>query len=120
MRLGLGGSKVECPGMILVGDAASMTNPVSGEGVTYALETGEMAADHILDSRRGGRGFHIDPAEDSFRKKLVDRYQSYFRLGMLSVKYANKNALMRPALAVIAKRERWREHMIRALMHLKQ
>ncbi len=119
LRLGLGGSKVECPGMILVGDAASMTNPVSGEGVTYALETGEMAADHILGSRKNGRGFHIDPTEDSFRKKLVDRYQNYFRLGMLSVKYANKNALMRPALAVIAKRERWREYMIRALMHLR-
>lgn len=119
LRLGLGGSKVECPGMILVGDAASMTNPVSGEGVTYALETGEMAADHILGTCTGGKGFHIDPAADSFRKKLVDRYQSYFRLGMLSVKYANKNALMRPALAVISKRESWREYMIRALMHLK-
>src|SRR5512136_337669 len=114
LRLGLGGSKIECPGMILVGDAASMTNPVSGEGVTYALETGEMAANHILDSRTSSKGFHIDPARDSFRKKLVDRYQSFFRLGMLSVKYANKNALMRPALAVIAKRERWREYMIRA------
>ncbi len=119
LRLGLGGSKVECPGMILVGDAASMTNPVSGEGVTYALETGEMAADHILGSRRSGRGLHIDPVGDSFRKKLADRYQGYFRLGTLSVKYANKNALIRPALAVIARRERWREHFIRALMHLK-
>jgi flavin-dependent dehydrogenase len=65
---------VECPGMLLIGDAASMTNPVSGEGITYALETGEMAARHILDSRMNGRGFHIDPDEDSFRAKLVDRY----------------------------------------------
>ena len=119
LRLGLGGSKIECPGMILVGDAASMTNPVSGEGVTYALETGEMAANHILGSRTSAKGFHIDPAEDSFRKKLLDRYQSYFRLGMLSVKYANKNALMRPMLAAISRRQIWREQMIRALMHLK-
>jgi geranylgeranyl reductase family protein len=120
LRLGLGGSKIECPGMILVGDAASMTNPVSGEGVTYALETGEMAANHILDSRMNGKGYHIDPAEDSFRKKLLDRYQNYFRLGMLSVRYGNKNALMRPLLAAVSKRQSWREHMIRALMHLKQ
>lgn len=119
LRLGLGGSKIECPGMILVGDAASMTNPVSGEGVTYALETGEMAANHILASRTSGKGFHINPAADSFRKKLLDRYQSYFRLGMLSVKYGNKNALMRPLLAAVSKRESWREYMIRALMHLK-
>jgi len=106
--------------MILVGDAASMTNPVSGEGVTYALETGEMAANHILDSRTSAKGFHIDPSEDSFRKKLEDRYQSYFRLGMLGVKYANKNALMRPMLAAISRKQIWREQMIRALMHLKQ
>ncbi|HTP64371.1 MAG TPA: geranylgeranyl reductase family protein [Geobacteraceae bacterium] len=119
LRLGLGGSKVECPGMILVGDAASMTNPVSGEGITYALETGEMAAEHILDSRMSGKGFHIDPAEDSFREKLEKRYRSYFRLGTLSVKWANKNALMRPMLAAVSRRERWREHMIRVLMHLK-
>ncbi len=118
LRLGLGGSKVECPGMILVGDAASMTNPVSGEGVTYALETGEMAAQHILDGRRSGRGFRLDPAADSFRRKLVDRYQRYFQLGILTVKYANKNALIRPGLAVISKKESWREFMIRALMHL--
>ncbi len=74
---------------------------------------------HILGSRTSSKGFHIDPARDSFRKKLEDRYQSYFRLGILSVKYANKNALMRPVLAVISKRESWREYMIRALMHLK-
>lgn len=119
LRLGLGGSKIECPGMILVGDAASMTNPVSGEGITYALETGEMAANHILDSRMSGKGYHINPAEDSFRKKLADRYQNYFRLGTLSVKWGNKNVLMRPMLAAVSKKQRWREHMIRALMHLK-
>jgi menaquinone-9 beta-reductase len=118
LRLGLGGSKIECPGMILVGDAASMTNPVSGEGITYALETGEMAANHILDSRMNGKGYHIDPDEDSFRRKLLERYEHYFRLGTLSVKYGNKNAFMRPMLAAVSRKQRWRENMIRAMMHL--
>lgn len=119
LRLGLGGSKIECPGMILVGDAASMTNPISGEGITYALETGEMAAEHILKSRMSGKDFHIDPEEDSFRRKLLDRYQAYFRFGTLSVKYANKQMLMRPGLALISRKRLWREQMIRALMHLR-
>lgn len=119
LRLGLGGSRIECPGMILVGDAASMTNPISGEGITYALETGEMAANHILESRMSGKGYHINPEEDSFRKKLLDRYRDYFRFGTLSVKYANKHALMRPVLAAVSKKRVWREQMIRAMMHLK-
>lgn len=119
LRVGLGGSKIECPGMILVGDAASMTNPVSGEGITYALETGEMAAEHILESRMDGRGFHIDPAADSFRRKLEERYQHYFRLGMLSIKWGNRTSFMRPMLAVVSRHRRYREDLIRALMYMR-
>lgn len=119
LRVGLGASRIECPGMILVGDAASMTNPVSGEGVTYALETGEMAAEHILDSRMNGRGFHIDPGEDSFREKLVERYEHYFRMGTLSIKWGNRSSFMRPLLLAVSKRRKWREDLIRALMYLR-
>jgi len=119
LRVGLGGSKIECPGMILVGDAASMINPVSGEGITYALETGEMAAEHILESRMNGKGFHIDPAQDSFRKKLLDRYEHYFRIGMLSIKWGNRTSFLRPMLAVVSRHERYREELIRALMYMR-
>jgi geranylgeranyl reductase family protein len=119
LRVGLGGSKVECPGMILVGDAASMTNPVSGEGITYALETGEMAADHVLESRMTGRGFHIDPDEDSFRDKLTDRYQHYFNHGIMSIKWGNRTSFMRPLLAVTSKNPMFRRYLVRSLMYLK-
>jgi menaquinone-9 beta-reductase len=119
LRVGLGGSKVECPGMILIGDAASMTNPVSGEGITYALETGEMAAQHILDSRYSGKGLHIDPGEDSFRAKLVDRYGEYFKKGTNSIKWGNRTSFMRPLLAVMSRSRCRREYMVRSLMYLK-
>ncbi|HEY5527489.1 MAG TPA: geranylgeranyl reductase family protein [Candidatus Anoxymicrobiaceae bacterium] len=119
LRCGLGGSKVECPGMILVGDAASMTNPVSGEGITYALETGEMAAQHILDSRFANGSFHIDPDEDSFRQKLTDRYQHYFNHGIMSIKWGNRTSFMRPMLAFTSKNEYFRRYLVRSLMYLK-
>ena len=119
LRVGLGGSLVECPGMILVGDAASMTNPVSGEGITYALETGEMAADHILDSRMSGRGYHHDPSDDPFRPKLVERYGHYFDKGMRSIKWGNRPAFMKPLLYVMSRNQRRREYMVRALMYLR-
>jgi geranylgeranyl reductase family protein len=119
LRVGLHGSRVECPGLILVGDAASMTNPVSGEGITYAIETGLMAAEQILDSRMGGRGFHHDPNEDSFRLKLAERYQHYFDKGTRSIKWGNRPTFMKPLLYVMSRNQRRREYMVKALMYLR-
>jgi len=119
LRLGLGGSKAECPGMILVGDAASMTNPISGEGITYALETGEMAAEHILESRMSGRGIHHDPGEDSFRQKLVDRYQHYFNLGIKSIKWLDRVRVMKPGMAFVSHSHKRTDYMVRALMYMR-
>ncbi|MEJ7743689.1 MAG: hypothetical protein WKF73_14785 [Nocardioidaceae bacterium] len=34
-------------GMLLVGDAGGMVNPFNGEGIAYAMESGEMAAEAI-------------------------------------------------------------------------
>ncbi|MDD5748698.1 MAG: geranylgeranyl reductase family protein [Actinomycetota bacterium] len=119
LRVGLGGSKVECPGLILVGDAASMTNPVSGEGITYALETGEMAAEHILESRMSGRGIHHDPEEDSFREKLLSKYFHYFRTGIRSIRWGDRPIFMRPLLSVVSKSEKRSADLVRALMYLR-
>jgi len=119
LRVGLGGSKAECPGMILVGDAASMTNPVSGEGITYALETGEMAADHILGSRMSGRGIHHDPGEDSFKQKIVDRYEHYFNMGTNSIKWLDRTWVMKPGIAFASHRQKRREFVVRALMYMR-
>lgn len=119
LRVGLKGSKVECPGMILIGDAAGMTNPVSGEGITYALETGALAAEQVLDSRMDGRGLHHDPASDSFREKLEERYGHYFMLGTMSIKWGNRSSFMRPLMAAGAKSQRFRDYMVRSLMYLR-
>ncbi len=119
LRVGLGGSKIECPGLILIGDAASATNPVSGEGITYALETGEMAAEHILESRMSGRGYHHVPREDSFREKLISRYGNYFRKGWRCIRWGNRPMFMKPLLYVMSRSKERREYMVRALMYLR-
>ena len=41
------------PGALLVGDAASLVDPFSGEGVGNALVSGEMAARHVIEGRGG-------------------------------------------------------------------
>ncbi|MCL5962207.1 MAG: NAD(P)/FAD-dependent oxidoreductase, partial [Chloroflexi bacterium] len=42
--------------VLLVGDAAGLINPLTGEGVSYALRSGQIAAEAILDglSKSGG------------------------------------------------------------------
>lgn len=41
------------PGALLVGDAASLVDPFSGEGVGNALVSGEMAARHVIANEGG-------------------------------------------------------------------
>jgi menaquinone-9 beta-reductase len=49
------------PGYILLGDAASLIHPLSGEGISFAIESGRIAADILLDARirpaRKGRAY---------------------------------------------------------------
>lgn len=103
MRWGLGNNRIECPGLMLVGDAASLINPLSGEGISYALESGEMAAEHLLENR-GDSGFiYHDPNRNSFRKKLVDRYQKWFKRSARMYKMVITTPFLSPGLAVVSK-----------------
>ncbi|HEY7668467.1 MAG TPA: geranylgeranyl reductase family protein [Actinomycetota bacterium] len=65
------------PGLLLVGDAAGAVNPMNGEGIAYAMETAEIAAELIhesLVSRRPGIAM-MYPTE------LRQRYGRYFTIG---------------------------------------
>jgi flavin-dependent dehydrogenase len=41
-------------GVLLVGDAAGLVNPFNGEGIDYALESGELAAQAALAALSSG------------------------------------------------------------------
>jgi menaquinone-9 beta-reductase len=65
------------PGMLLIGDAAGAVNPFNGEGIAYAMETGELAAEVLHEALLRDR-----PAIAATYPQLVrDRYEPYFRLG---------------------------------------
>ncbi|MEZ5210302.1 geranylgeranyl reductase family protein [Gordonia sp. (in: high G+C Gram-positive bacteria)] len=44
-------SQVAGPNWMLIGDAAACVNPLNGEGIDYALETGRMAVELLAESR---------------------------------------------------------------------
>ena len=48
------GQRVSQGSVLLVGDAGSMIDPLTGEGIYYAIRSGMLAADAILQSREKG------------------------------------------------------------------
>jgi flavin-dependent dehydrogenase len=94
-------------GLLLVGDAGGMVNPFNGEGIAYALESGEMAADVITQalSRRTTNG--RERALLAYPTALDQRYGGYYTLGRVFVKaignpqvmkLATRHGLPRPTL----------------------
>ena len=68
-------------GLMLVGDSAGMVNPFNGEGISYAMESAEMAARAIVDAR--ARGFGSPGAElafQSYPNQVKQAWGGYYRL----------------------------------------
>ncbi len=45
------------PGWLLVGDAAGLVDPITREGIYFALQSGDIAADAVLDGHRVGETY---------------------------------------------------------------
>lgn len=54
LKMGMRGAKRHSQGLMLAGDAASMTHPISGEGVGYAIESGRLAASWAHEAHTSG------------------------------------------------------------------
>jgi geranylgeranyl reductase family protein len=100
-------------GLLLAGDAAGAVNPFNGEGISYAMETGRMAAETAADALARREG----PARESVLRRYPERlgaaYGRHHRLGvaflaLLSrpdvVRFATAHGLKRPALVNAALR----------------
>src|SRR3954453_1049387 len=82
-------------GALLVGDAGGMVNPINGEGIAYAMESGRLAAEIVAqavsesDSRRRERVLESYPAA------LEAEYGGYFTVGRLFVKAIGYPSVMK-------------------------
>ncbi|MEZ5800516.1 MAG: geranylgeranyl diphosphate reductase [Nitratireductor sp.] len=54
--------------VLLAGDAAGVVAPSSGEGIYYAMHTGDLAADAALETLRTGNPRHLAMARKRFKK----------------------------------------------------
>ena len=65
------------PGVLCVGDAAGLVNPFTGEGIAYALESGELAAQAVV---RTFHAFSSVAVSSAYARSLVTEYARLWRL----------------------------------------
>ncbi|WP_020578395.1 geranylgeranyl reductase family protein [Actinopolymorpha alba] len=84
-------------GLMLVGDAGGMVNPFNGEGIAYAMESGELAADIVAQALARPAGSSRERVLASYPRALKDRYGGYYTLGRLFVKAIGNPQIMKLA-----------------------
>jgi len=94
-------------GLLLAGDAGGMVNPFNGEGIAYAMESGELAAQVIAQALARPNAADAEQVLHSYPQALKDAYGGYYTLGRKFVRaignprlmqFATKHGMPRPAL----------------------
>jgi geranylgeranyl reductase family protein len=84
-------------GLLLVGDAGGMVNPFNGEGIAYAMESGEILARTIVQALARSRRAETERVLAGYPNALNQAYGGYYALGRTFVKLIGKPTLMRIA-----------------------
>ncbi len=98
-------------GLLLVGDAGGMVNPFNGEGIAYAMESGEILARTVTQALARARRAETERVLAGYPAALNQAYGRYYALGRVFVKaigrptlmrFATKHSMGRPALMAFA------------------
>jgi len=82
-------------GLLLVGDSGGMVNPFNGEGIAYAMEAGEYAADAMAEAHSRGIGTaNAEHALHGYPSALRESLGGYYRLGTVFVKLIGNPRIM--------------------------
>ncbi len=82
-------------GLLLVGDAGGCVNPFNGEGIAYAMESGEMAAEVVLQALNRPPGLGREHALRAYPDALKAAYGGYYRLGGVFVDLIGHPSVMK-------------------------
>lgn len=106
-------------GLVLVGDAGGMVSPFNGEGIAYAMEAAEMAADAIADAHARGIGTpSAERALEHYPARLKAEWGGYFRLGQVFVALIGQPEVMRVATRYGLPRPTLMRFTMKLLAHL--
>jgi menaquinone-9 beta-reductase len=84
-------------GLLLVGDSGGMVNPFNGEGIAYAMESGELAAQVVAQALARPDAVGRERALAAYPTALKQTYGGYYTLGRLFVRAIGNPDVMRLA-----------------------
>ena len=84
-------------GLVLVGDSGGMVNPFNGEGIAYAMESGEIAAQVIAQALARTTADGRERALHAYPQILKATYGGYYTVGRLFVKAIGDDRVMKLA-----------------------
>jgi menaquinone-9 beta-reductase len=82
-------------GVLLVGDSGGLVNPFNGEGIAYAMESAELAAEVAVQALSRGNEWERERALAVYPAELKARYGGYYTLGNTFVKIIGHPQAMR-------------------------
>lgn len=92
LRTGLGSVRTRADRLLLAGDAAGLVNPMSGEGISSGMESGELAAQTALRALEAGR-FSAEGLA-GYTRLLGERFVPDWRAARLFRQVLNMPALL--------------------------
>jgi len=86
-------------GLLLAGDAAGMVNPFNGEGIAYAMESGQLLARVVAQALARPTRAETERVLRTYPEELQAAYGRYYTLGRVFVELIGRPKLMRYATA---------------------
>ncbi|CAN5118302.1 geranylgeranyl reductase family protein [soil metagenome] len=84
-------------GVLLAGDSGGMVNPFNGEGIDYALESGHIAAETVVQALALPAGPARERVLQGYAAELEATYGGYFTLGRIFAKMIGNPTFMKQA-----------------------
>ncbi len=81
-------------GVLLAGDAGGMISPWNGEGISYAMEAGEVAAEIVADALARGAASRREALLRRYPRELHQRHARYYRLGTAFARLLSRPAFV--------------------------
>jgi geranylgeranyl reductase family protein len=114
LPMGMNRRPLALPGLLVLGDAGGVVNPFTGEGISYAIESAEVAAELVHDALVSGR----PGLAHSYPIELRRRYGRYFTIGRAFARAIGNARFMRMAVMYGFPRERLMRFLLRVLANL--
>lgn len=102
------------PGFLAIGDAAGVINPLTGEGIAYAMETGKLAAGLIAGALADGRTDELS----AYREALRETYAGYYTLGLDFLKLISHPRLFESLTWMGMSSKAWMSFLVQVMVNV--